>query len=67
MLITADGCSALTSTLVTLEQPSSAATVGQHPGDLLLVLDAPSAWAENTVRWDVIQMHTGSRSGTRIM
>ena len=53
---------ALTSTLGTLEQAQR--PLSASPGDLLLVLDVPSAAAgpDNTVIWDVIQMRTGPRN-----
>ena len=60
LLTTADGRGALTSTLGTLERCQQPRSAG--PADLLLVLDNPSAGAEGTVLWGVIQTHTRSRN-----
>ena len=59
MLLTAYAPRCSGSTLGTLERcqrPRSAS-----PGDLLPVLDAPSAGGEDTIVWNVMVTHTGSR------
>ena len=48
------------STLGTLERCQRPVPV--RPSELLLVLDASSAWGEETVVWNVIRTHTRSRN-----